>query len=596
MANRIGIELVPSVCRVVVVDSQSGLFRRRSSGSGRVVAFHEVPYHAASPGQLAEELRRLGLRGHASVAVWGLRGEHRVLSLPPAETADLEALARREAGVSAGGADVSDALMVGDDLDGGLRQVTYVSVPVADVRSAIRPLTDAGLDVAGVVTPAQAHAHLVRQRVGVGSGTATAVLAVQGRTTGITVVKGGAVLFARELPWGHESDRAIAGPAPADGGEFVARLASELRRTVVYLKQQHRTDVSQVLLCGDVSDLRALTGPLMHDLNLDVETLDSPDGFDLSRLPEPADEFRSRFGAFRTAWTLAGGEAPTVNLLPRGGTTVRPRVTARHTTQVWRAAAAGLIIALLAWGAIELLGRTDRGRIASLRRDIAALEPEVQRIDAIRLARTTDAARAAALEAFASEGPRLARLLEALGQATPPEVAVSSLALVPGPGIWRVTVKGQALAPTPAEAQAAFSRFAKALGASEHMGVAFQAPEISMRVEEPDPETKVALDRDSLEPGRTTVPRPATVGFWEPLPPGAKPTRQSLRDGARLGEAGNERIRVQNGIVYQWVERRIAPEQQRDLTPRTESEAAVREAAKYAGAVLDFTLHYEVRK
>lgn len=589
MANHLGIELVPSLCRIVVVERRSGLFGRRSGGAARVTAFHELPYHPASPGQLTDELRRLGLRGPASVAVWGLRGEYRVMSLPPAAPADLEAMARREAGVAVGSGEVSDAVMPGDVADGGRRYVTYVSVPAADVRTSIRPLSDAGIEVANVMTPAQAHVLVARQRQGVASGPATAILAVHGRVTALTVVRGGAVLFARELPWGHETERAVAGGASGEAGEFVARLASELRRSLMYLKQQHQADVSHVLLCGDVPDLRALTGPLMHDLNLDVETLDSPDGFDLTQLPEPADEFRSRLGALRTAWALAASEAPTVNLLPRGGTTVRRQLTTGKQTHLLRAAAAGLIIAVLAWGTIELLSRTTRDRTVSLRREIATLDPEVQRLDAMRLARTTDAARSAALDAFASEGPRLARALEALGRSAPPEVAITSLVVSPGAGTWNVSIKGQALAPTPAEAQSAFNQFAKALTANEYLGVSLQAPEIKVRIEEPAPVELASGNRD--EPDRLdryeALPHLQTVGRWEPLRGGARPSTVRDREG--------DRIRVENGVVYQWVERRIQPADRRRETPANVRDVTV-EPAKYAGAILDFTLLYEVRK
>lgn len=590
MANHIGIELVPSLCRVVVLERRSGLFRRRSNRSARVTALHEVPYHPASPGQLTEELRRLGLRGPAHVAIWGLRGDHRVMSLPPADPVDLEAMARREAGRSGPVTEVSDGIMLGDVLDSGQRQVTYVSMPAADVRAGIRPLADAGVDVISVMSPAQAHAVLARQRLGVLSGAATAILSIQARVTGLTVVRGGAVLFARELPWGHETERAVPEGVPSGGGEFSARVSSELRRSLVYLKQQHQAEVSQVLLCGDVPDLRALTGPLMHDLNLDVETLDSPDGFDLTDLPSRADEFGSRLGAFRTAWALAASEAPTVNLLPRGSTTVPRPLRTGNQNRVWRAAVVGLAIAALAWAAVELLGRTTRTRTDGLRREIAALQPEVERIDANRLARTTDAARAAALKAFASEGPRLARVLETLGRSAPPEVAITSLVVSPGAGTWNVSIVGQTLAPTPAEAQAAFNRFAKTLTGHEHLGIASQTPEIKVHVEEPTPVDPALLGSDPAERDRQDVNfEPRTVGRWERLQPGARPSVSRGRDG--------DRVKVENGILYQWVEHRVDSDRRRAVTS-TDGRAGIPEPtkAKYVGAVLDFTLHYEVRK
>ncbi|MCX6537609.1 MAG: hypothetical protein NT151_01545 [Acidobacteria bacterium] len=58
-------------------------------------------------------------------------------------------------------------------------------------------------------------------------------------------------------------------------------------------------DVSHVLVSGDMPDLRSLTGPLMHELNVEVETLDVLEGIDVAHLPEPVDEFRANVGDFK---------------------------------------------------------------------------------------------------------------------------------------------------------------------------------------------------------------------------------------------------------------------------------------------------------
>lgn len=590
MAHRLGIELVPSSCRIVVLDDRSGLFRRRSA---RVTAFHELPYHESSPGQLADDIRQLRIRGSATVAIWGLRGVHHVMTLPPADPIDLEAMARREA-QSPGGplsgsalrpADRADGVIPGETTADGRREVTFVSVPAAEVRARVEPLTDAGLEVSHVLTPALAHAALARQRWGALSNGTTAVLAVNARATALTIVRGATVLFAREMPWGHESDRGVSEGALAGTGSFAAQLASELRRSAVFVKQRHQADVTQVLICGDVPDLRALTGPLMHDLNVEVEILDSPDGLDLTQLPEPAEAFRSRLGALRTAWVLASGSASTVNLRPREGKTVqRRRITPKQQTHLWRAAAAGLLIAVLAWGAIEWLTRSTRDHAESLRRQIAILEPDVQRLEETRLARATNAARRAALEAFATQGPRLARVLEVLGRGAPPEVAITSLKVSPTVGAWDVTVEGQALAPTPTEAQAAFSRFAKAINGTDYLGEPVQAPEIKVHVEEPEPEP-IQADAAAGAVPPTRRFDPALEDLQQRRQAAARPREQWVARDGKLYRLTLRPPQQSDTPVDDWRVRGAAP-----------AGSTVSEPKKYVGAVLDFVLQYEVRK
>ena len=72
-----------------------------------------------------------------------------------------------------------------------------------------------------------------------------------------------------------------AGTSAAQDREMLAdRLSTELRRSFLYLKQYWEEDVSQVLLCGDMPEIRSLTAPLIERLNIEVETLDTLEGID----------------------------------------------------------------------------------------------------------------------------------------------------------------------------------------------------------------------------------------------------------------------------------------------------------------------------
>ena len=330
---RTGIELLPHACRIVEVASRARLFGGGAPEPPRVTAFREIPYSGGDPDALTAELRQAlkGIGRRASVAVWGLRSTHQAFLLPPAAPADLEAVARREARTAPGGLPappLADAVVAGA-LRGGRRQTGYAAVAADELRARIQPLLDAGVRVESVTTPALAHALLASQRRAQLPDAVVAVLSVNAQSTAITVVHGGVVLFARELPWGDQTDAPAEGRDPAGRAAFATRIAAELRRSLVYLRQSQNTDVSRVFVCGDFADLRSLTGPLVNELALDVETLDVGDDLDLSRLPEPSDSLRSRLGAWRTALALAVDDDAAARVAQPGPTVRRPPVYAR---------------------------------------------------------------------------------------------------------------------------------------------------------------------------------------------------------------------------------------------------------------------------
>ncbi len=621
MAYRTGIELLPDVCRVVGVQTGGGWFGRgrRRNGASRVASFHEIPYSPDYPGPCAAELRRVlgNRRRDLRVAIWGLRTNHQVLYLPPADRAELEQMARREARAAAAAGAPSgagaDGVMVGDHRDGARLEVGYVSVPTAEVEGRIAPFVGAGLSFESVVSPAVAHAYLVRQRWGQFGDAVTAVLSVNARATAMTVVRSGVVLFTREMPWGHETERADRGFV-FDAASFAGQLAAELRRSLVFLKQQARVDVGHILVCGDLPDLRALTGPLMHELSVEVETLDSLEGFDITHLPEPADQFRARIGALRTAWALAADAAPSINLQPREAGTVRFTTSfdTRARKRLVVAAVTGLAVAGAAWAGSEYFASASRSSLESLRRQFSSLGPEVQRQDANRRAVALVNARRAALEAFATQGPRLARVLEALAKDTPGEVVILSMTATPGIGSWRVKVNGQAMADTPALSQALFNQFLRGATASALIGQPVRPPSISVQTSEPLAETEagaiaVAGLGAGARPGDEEIApleRPRNVVVtesWSALSPeerraaellGRQPIRVMAEPHWHLHPGGVPRA-VSEGIANYNAEQASATRAAaRALGLSLEPEPVPRRA----GSVLEFTIEFEVRK
>lgn len=148
-------------------------------------------------------------------------------------------------------------------------------------RAAVRPVVAAGFKVATVMTPAQALAALATARFRAGNGTAAAPvvwLALNTYGAAIAIVRGGDLLFSRTFGWSYH---------PGDGGSnvqllqrysLVAHLAPEVRRGIVHVESTHGLSVGAAVTCGDLPELRSLTMPLIEELDLEVETLDSMDG------------------------------------------------------------------------------------------------------------------------------------------------------------------------------------------------------------------------------------------------------------------------------------------------------------------------------
>jgi Tfp pilus assembly PilM family ATPase len=500
MANRVGIELLPHVCRIVEIRDQGRGFGRKPAQMGptRVRTFREIPYTSASPGKLTADLRRLlkgrrGLARRARVAIWGLRATHQGLLLPPADVVDLLPLARRESKAAAGNqpvsvpvsAVVSDGLVVGEIREGGRREVGYASAPPDDVRGRLQPLVDAGFDVEGVVTPAVAHSMLVKRRWASSPDQVTAVLCANTRSTALTVLRGAVVLFARELPWGPESDRAGGSHETA---AVATRLASELKRSFVYVKQGRQVDVSHVLVCGDLPDLRLLTGPLMHELNVEVETLDGLEGLDVAALPEPADVFRQTVPAWRAVIAMTVEPALPLDLQPRA-----PGVSVKVSKSVQRqltvAAIAACVVVGAAWGGLRYAQDGLRTKMQAVRQQIGTFEAEAQRQAQAMKAAGEQSVRIAALDALASQNTRLSLVLDAFKRA-PYDLSLSSLELTNSPsGTWPLKVSGQAKSPTTADAQASFSTYLRFASGSKFVGLPIRSPEIAIRIEEAPPVT-----------------------------------------------------------------------------------------------------------
>lgn len=320
MGTRFGIELSPVACRIVELDGPDVV--PGVPLATRVRSHSILPPSGPETEQLFASIRRRPV----TVVVWGARSDHRqvVVSKGSYEKMRGEALASaRAAGVDPRGklADIAPALTT---IKGAARLPVVLALANAEaVSAAVRPLVEAGVRIRSIITPADALLGLARSRPPFAPGAPGGIevyVALDATATCLALVRGGSLLGARELPWGHESPATLPGlPQYAETSgrrDLAARLADELADFLMMVGARHEHDaVTQVSVCGGLAELRTMTLSLTERLDVEVEALDSLFGIDVEHLPEPADEFRERAAELRLAWSAAADWRGPINLL-----------------------------------------------------------------------------------------------------------------------------------------------------------------------------------------------------------------------------------------------------------------------------------------
>ena len=209
----------------------------------------------------------------------GRLGAHRTVSaasviMPPAWPFDRAALVER-----------LKAAKHSNDLSSRARVVAWGD------EGTLSPLTDAGFEIASVLSPAQALARVVRARqVGAPPGTAVAALSLNSHGVAIAIVAGAEVIHSRVFEWplGTPFAEKRAGERGArsellDRYLLVSQIAPQLQHDIELVRPVHGATVISVVACGNLPNLRSLAMLLIEEMDLEVETLDSaelldPDG------------------------------------------------------------------------------------------------------------------------------------------------------------------------------------------------------------------------------------------------------------------------------------------------------------------------------
>lgn len=474
--RRTGIDLSPARC--IVVDAETS-GRRRKGDPGTLRVHHFASLSSADSRALTAELKvlveRKAFPRRAWVNLWEVRSSHQYVLLPSGQASELESMVRHH-GASALGmtdAEVTVATTIGSTRgEPGHHSKTEVSFFAAgsqDVRERLRPLVEAGFEIEGVTTPCGALWSQARLRRPSLPGEVHAHVALGVTQSALGIFSNGSLLYGRDLDWGYATPT-LGAPAPMNREDLAGRLSAELRRSFLYLKQYWEEEVSQILLCGDMPEIRSLTAPLIERLNIEVETLDTLEGIDTASLPVG---FGEQAATYRLASSIAA-EPPPVNLLPVEITADRPSQTGPRIFVAGTAAAVALGAFLYAQ-ASAARAEADR-QLTLVRREISLLQPAVSALAASQVLPETEPVQRAALSALDAQGPSMARLLEALASAAPSDVTVESLRALPDGDAWSVAIEAFAAGPDFVRARDASESFLRALEASTSFGAPLQPP------------------------------------------------------------------------------------------------------------------------
>jgi hypothetical protein len=158
-------------------------------------------------------------------------------------------------------------------------------------RSAARPephdvltsIEAAGFQIVSVLTPSEALRRLASTPPSSSRETAGVWLALNKCGAAIAIVRGPDLLYSRTFPWVYRDDLKAGRAQALQRYSLVAHLAPEITHGVDVVRAEHGVPIHSIVTCGDLPDLRSLTMPLIEELDLEVETLDSTAGLQLAR-------------------------------------------------------------------------------------------------------------------------------------------------------------------------------------------------------------------------------------------------------------------------------------------------------------------------
>ena len=170
-----------------------------------------------------------------------------------------------------------------------------------EVKPLLAPLVAAGFKVERVVSPCNALAALARLKSSRGEGS-MCWLAVNRGGVAIVVVRPGSQIYAHSFVWDSSIGNTGSQARLLQRYSLVSFLSPEIKRAMAEARKAG-SPVNVVVTCGNLPDLRSLTMPLIEELDVEVEPLDSLEG--LAVKPEAADKLAAFAAAIRLACAAA---------------------------------------------------------------------------------------------------------------------------------------------------------------------------------------------------------------------------------------------------------------------------------------------------
>jgi hypothetical protein len=161
----------------------------------------------------------------------------------------------------------------------------------------LAPLVGAGFKVDRAISPCNALAALARLRTPRGAG-ATCWLAINRTGVAIVVVRPGSQVYAHSFAWNSNIRTSGSQARLLQRYARVSFLAPEIRRAMLAARDKG-APVTAIVTCGNLPDIRSLTMLLIEELDVEVETLDSFEGLDVT--PEVTDTLADLAPSLRIA-------------------------------------------------------------------------------------------------------------------------------------------------------------------------------------------------------------------------------------------------------------------------------------------------------
>lgn len=194
----------------------------------------------------------------------------------------------------------------------------------------------AGFKISSILSPTEALTRLAIERRRGSPSQAIAWLVLNTYGAAIAIVRDEDLLFSRAFPIKYKFDLPTSKAELLQRYLLISHVAPELSRGFAAVREAHGLSVGLVVTCGDLPDLRSLTMPLIEELDMEVETMDSTEGLQAT----------SRASASQVAVLAPALRLATAAAIEGGIRSAPARPT---LAVVARMAAAAAVVAALAW-------------------------------------------------------------------------------------------------------------------------------------------------------------------------------------------------------------------------------------------------------